>query len=137
VELRYLYIGSADTGRDVDAWLGVPGAGLRWRFRAFGADVAAVDLGSRPTVLVADHRPAGTVLPIYSVDDLDTAVAGLAGEGWTVETGPLGTPEGPATLVRAPGGAEIALLRVDRPGAMDSAYTDAGNRHAVRSAYGG
>ena len=42
-----------------------PGRELRWRFQHFGADVAAIDLGTRPTVLLADHRPTGSVLPIY------------------------------------------------------------------------
>jgi hypothetical protein len=65
VELRYLYIGSSDTGSDVASWLALPGTRLRWRFRHFGADVAAIDPGERPLLLIADHRPPGSVLPIY------------------------------------------------------------------------
>jgi hypothetical protein len=132
LQLRYLYVGSTDTELDTAAWLGVPGARLIWRFRHFGADVAAIDLGSPPRVLIADHRPAGSVLPIYAVDDLDAAVAALSGQGWTVEAGPMGTPEGPACVVRPTEGAAIALLRVDRPDAMESSYADTGNPHAVR-----
>ena len=71
VELRFLYLGSDNTDDDLAAWLALPGARLRWRFDAFGADVAAVDLGAPPLVLLADHRPAGSVLPIYAVTDLD------------------------------------------------------------------
>src|SRR5438045_2230164 len=69
VELRYLYVGSSDVDEDLPTWLALPGARLRWRFRRFGADVAAVDLGAPPVVLVADHRPAGSVLPIFAVAD--------------------------------------------------------------------
>jgi hypothetical protein len=129
VELRFLYVATADTGRDLAAWLSLPGATMKWRFRHFGADVAAIDLGTPPIVMLADHRPAGTVLPIYAVHDLDGAVEML--EGWTVEAR-LGTPEGPVALVRDASGNELALLRVDAPGAMDRAYADRANGHAVR-----
>lgn len=132
MKLRFVYVGSTDTERDLAAWLSIPGARLRWRFRHFGADVAAVDLGSPPLVLVADHRPAGSILPIYAVADLDTVGARLGAGGWTLEVGPTGTPEGPASVWRDASGAAIALLRVDRPDVMDAAYTDEGNTHAVR-----
>jgi hypothetical protein len=57
VELRYLYVGSSDTGRDLDAWLSLPGAAARWRFRPFGADVAAVELVAIVKNVLAGHRP--------------------------------------------------------------------------------
>ena len=136
MELRYLYLGSADTQRDVAAWSAVPGAVVRWRFRHFGADVAAVDLGAPPVLLIADHRPAGSVLPIYAVADLDAAVDGMAAHGWTVVVRSMGTPEGLAAVVRDASGVEVALLAVERPGAMDQAYAAADNTHAVRPAGG-
>ena len=132
MQLRYLYIGSADTARDLDAWLAMPGATLRWRFRHFGVDVAAVDLGAAPVVLLADHRPAGTVLPIYAVDDLDDVVATVEASGWSIEARSLGTPEGPAAVVRDASGNDVAFVRVDRPVVMDRAYADPANPHAVR-----
>jgi hypothetical protein len=136
VELRYLYVGSTDTERDVATWLRLPHARLRWRFQHFGADVAAIDLGARPFVLIADHRPPGSVLPIYAVDDLSTAVHGLDGNGWSVELGPVGTPEGPATVLHDRSGATIALLQVDRPEAMETSYADPRSTHAVRPVSG-
>ncbi len=132
MELRYLYLGSSDVDADVAAWLRVPRAQLRWRFRHFGADVAAIDPGSRPFILVADHRPPGSVLPIYATDTLDATLAALEGHGWSLELGPIGTPEGPACVLRNLGGAAIALLQVDRSDAMESAYADVSNVHAVR-----
>jgi hypothetical protein len=132
MDLRYLYVGSSDVGRDVAAWMAVSGAQMRWRFRHFGADVAAIDLGSAPTVLLADHRSPGSVLPIYAVDDLDGVRDALEGHGWTVEARSIGTPEGPAAVLHDISGTEIALLRVDRPAAMETAYAARDNVHAVR-----
>jgi len=132
MELRFLYVGSDDTETDLAAWLRVPGATMRWRFQHFGADVAAVDLGAPPLVLIADHRPAGSVLPIYAVDDLAAATAELVDSGWGVELGPMGTPEGDATVLVDPSGTAIALLEVTRPDAMAAAYADRANTHAVR-----
>src|SRR3954471_17530358 len=104
MELRFLYVGSDDIEADLPAWLRVPDSRLRWRFQHFGADVGAVDLGTPPLVLIADHRPAGSVLPIYAVDDLERATEDLVNgdEGWRVDVGPMGTPEGPATALVDP-----------------------------------
>jgi hypothetical protein len=131
VELRYLYVGCDDTERDLEAWLAAPGARLRWRFRHFGADVAAVELGTGPAVLLADHRAPGSVTPIFSVADLEATRAALVAAGWSAVGAPMGTPEGPAAVLRDRGGAEIALLRVDAPRAMEDAYRDPENAHAV------
>jgi hypothetical protein len=132
VDLRYLYVGSSDTGRDVATWLAVPGARVRWRFQHFGADVAAIDVGAAPTVLLADHRPAGSVLPIYAVSELEGVCAALERSGWTIEARSLGTPEGPAAVLHDVSGTKIALLQVDRPTAMETAYAAPDNVHAVR-----
>jgi hypothetical protein len=134
VILRYLYVGSSDTTRDLTTWSALPGAKIRWRFQHFGADVAAVDLGSSPIVLLADHRPSGSILPIYAVGDLDSAVTALERDGWTVRERSFGTPEGPAALLGDQSGTELALLQVDRPQAMEAAYEDERNSHAVRPA---
>jgi len=132
VQLRYLYVGTDDTERDLQVWRGLPGATVRWRFRHFGADVACIDLGGLPRVLLADHRPTGSVLPIYAVDDLAAAVAELADAGWHVEAAALGTPEGLAGVLHDASGTELALLQVERPEAMEASYADPSNSHAVR-----
>jgi len=135
LELRYFYVGVENTDAELPRWLALPNATVRWRFRRFGADVACVDLGARPFVLLADHRPAGSVLPLYAVDDLASATRELTdGGGWEVELGPVGTPEGDATVLQNDDGVEIALLQVDRPNQMEDAYASPGNDHAVRSA---
>lgn len=129
-----MYVGTSDTERDLASWLAIPGARLRWRFHNFGADVAAVDLGTPPLVLLADHRPAGSVLPIFAVDGLDATGAALAGAGWALEMGPVGTPEGLTSVWCDASGTMVALLEVERPDALDGAYGDQTNSHAIRSA---
>ena len=134
--LRYLYVGTSDIAHDLATWSALPGATVRWRFQHFDADVAAVDLGSPPVVLLADHRPPGSILPIYAVDDLESSVTAMERVGWIVEERSFGTPEGLAALLGSPGGSQVALLQVDRPQAMETAFDDAGNDHAVRQPLG-
>jgi len=129
-ELRFLYIGVDDTDAAVAAWAEGMGARLRWRFQRFGADVAGLDVGDGPVVMLADHRPAGSVLPIWTVPDLDDAAAILRDAAWSV-VGPEGTPEGDVIVATGPDDVEVALLQVVRPGALDGAYTDDDNPHRV------
>jgi hypothetical protein len=129
-ELRFLYVGVDDTSAAVAEWVAGLGATVRWRFQHFGADVAGLELGDGPLVLLADHRPTGSVLPIWTVDDLAAAMATLTAAGWDV-AGPMGTPEGDAAVATSSDGSELALLEVVRPGAMDGAYADESNTHRV------
>ena len=130
-DLRFLYVGTADTDASVAHYTTTLGGTLRWRFQHFGADVAAIELGDGPLVLLADHRPAGSVLPLWVVEDLDAMIDACRARGAEVE-GPAGTPDGPAIVVREPGGTEVGFIRIDRPGALDGAWQDAENTHRVR-----
>ncbi len=129
-DLRFLYVGVDDTGAAVDLYRAAFGARLRWRFQRFGADVAGLEVGHGPLVLLADHRPTGSVLPIWAVDDL-AAVQDRAQAAGAVVAGPEGTPEGDVVVVSAPGH-EVAFLAVVRPGALDEAFDDDDNPSRVR-----
>lgn len=132
--LRFLYAGVRDTDSAIAFHVDVLGARVRWRFQHFGADVAAIDLPgdteTSPLLLLADHRPPGTILPIYEIDDLAAGVAHFRAAGVPVD-GPMGSPEGDAIVVHDPAGGALAFLQVDRPGAMDAAFTDERNEHRV------
>lgn len=117
--LVYLYVGSADVSGDVAFYRENLGGELIWHHRAFGAEVAAVRLGDGPLLLLADHRKPGTVLPIWTVDDIDATLAGLKERGWTGTTTRVEVPDGPCLLVRDPTGNEIGLLQQTRPGVME------------------
>ncbi len=132
-ELVYLYVGTDDVERDRTFYIEALGAEPVWRFRAFATEVAAVRLApGAPLVLLAEHRPAPSCLPIWSVTDLDAAVARLAASGFEVHGETAGTPDGPVHVLRDPSGNEIGLLRQDRPNALDAAFADPDHENAVR-----
>jgi hypothetical protein len=130
--LAYLYVGSADVGTDLVFWQDALGARLRWRFRAFGADVAAVEVGAGPPVLLASHRPPGTVLPIWAVTDVVALIDHLRSTGWDHHGVELEIPDGAVFVFHDPSGTELAALQIVRPDALDAAWRDPDNPRAVR-----
>lgn len=131
--LAYLYLGTSDAATDLAFYQEAFGAQLVWRFHAFGTDVGAVRIASEgPLVVLAEHRPAPSCLPIWTVADLDAAVERLARSKFAPAGETVGTPDGPVHVLRDPSGNEIGLLRADRPGALEAAYADPDNDRAVR-----
>ncbi|MGQ0534712.1 MAG: VOC family protein [Methanobacteriota archaeon] len=118
--LRYLYVGSADVDGDLARWSLAPGARVAWDLRAFGARVAAVDLGGDPKLILADHRPAPSCLPVFEVGDLEGAMRDLQARGWAPKQEPFEIPDGPCAVYADASGNEVALFQVARPGAFDS-----------------
>ena len=123
-KLHSVYVGSGDIDGDVAAFTAL-GARLVWRFRRFGAEVAGLRLHDGTLAMFADHRPAGSVLPLVEVSSLDDPCVPRAGH--TAET-----PDGTVRVARLPGGAEIGFIEVTRRDALEGAYSDPGNQHAVR-----
>src|SRR5258707_1168980 len=121
-ELVYLYVGTDDVDRDRAFYIEALGAAPVWRFQAFATDVAAVRVGPGPLVLLAEHRPAPSCLPIWSVADLDAAVERLRASGFESHRQTAGTPDGPVHPLRDPSGNELGLLQQDRPNALGAAY---------------
>ena len=130
--LDYVYVGVEDTSRSVAFYRDVLGATVVWRFRRFGADVAAIRLGAGPLLLLADHRPVPSVMPIYTVQDLAATMSSLAARGWKEAGPPMETPDGPAVTFRDPDGNPLAFLQRDGPEAMGKAFADPANSSAVR-----
>ena len=126
--LVYLYIGSNDIRADLAWYDEVLGGDLVWRFEAFGADVAAVRVGPEgsPLVVLADHRPVPSCLPIWAVRSLAVTSEWLRDRVARPRRS-VGVPDGPCLVLHDPSGNEIALLQQDRPEAMPSAYQDMTN----------
>jgi predicted enzyme related to lactoylglutathione lyase len=129
--LRYLYVGSSDVPRDVAYYRDVLGGALLWWFEDFGTQVAGMRVGGGPDVLLAGHRHAPGVLPIYEVEALKDTMKTLEARGWQRKDGPFGIPDGDCCTFEDPSGNEWAIFEATRPDAMPTAYKDMQNRHAV------
>jgi predicted enzyme related to lactoylglutathione lyase len=132
--LAYLYVGTADFDRDAAFYERVLGAARVWAFHAFGARVAAFRLCGGPLLLLADHRPAPSCLPVFAVADLEAAAAGLKARGWQSDGDVFEVPNGPCLRFTDPSGNQFAILQDDRPDAMERAYADPANPNALRGA---
>jgi hypothetical protein len=117
--LVYLYVGSDDVPADVAFYRDHLGAEIVWHRRAMGTEVAAVRLGDGPLILMADHRRAPSILPIWAVEDVKAARESLSRSGWEGQTDRVEAPDGPCLLLRDPSGNEIGLLQQTRPGIME------------------
>lgn len=131
-KLAYLYVGTADFDRDSAYYENVLGAEKVWAFHAFDARVAAFRLCEGPLMLLADHRPAPSCMPIIAVENLEAAAADLMARGWRGEGEAFEVPNGPCRRFTDPSGNPYALLQNDRPDAMERAYIDPANPNAIR-----
>jgi hypothetical protein len=126
-EVAYLYVGSEDVGRDLSFYLDGLGAELVWHFKAMGTEVAAVRMGPGPLVLLADHRPVPSVLPIWECPELDAAVEALRASGWTGKEMLFEVPDGPCAVLEDPSGNQLALLNRVRPNVLIGSWSDRRN----------
>ncbi len=117
--LVYLYVGSADVGRDLGFYVDQVGGEQVWRVSSGGTEVAAVRLGEGPLILLSDHRPAPSVLQIWAVDDLRQTADALRTTGWSGPEHTVEVPDGPCLILTDPSGNEVGLLEQIRPGVME------------------
>lgn len=122
--LRFLYIGTADFERDLDHYRNALGARLVWQFQDFGARVAAVSVGDAPLLLLADHRPAPSCMPVYQVENLATTVKELKARGWKASGRRFEIPNGPCYRFDDPSGNPFALFEDVRPNALNGGRDD-------------
>jgi predicted enzyme related to lactoylglutathione lyase len=128
----YLYVGVDDVRAAVAFYEQALEAEFLWHFRRFGTEVAAVRVSEGgPKVLLAEHRPTPSCIPIWTVADLDAVVAGLAARGFADRGVSAGTPDGPVHVLRDPDGNELAFLQQDVPDALVAHYDDPNNDAAV------
>ncbi len=113
--LAFLYMGTANFARDVAYYRDVLGAELVWNRTGFGAHVAAFRLGEGPLLLLADHRPAPSLMPIYEVADLKATAKALKKRGWKPDGGSFEIPNGPCYAFEDPSGNRFAIFENVRP----------------------
>jgi hypothetical protein len=117
--LRYLYVGSSDAARDIAAWERIPGVEKVWDFTEFGTRVAGFRIGEGPMWLVAGHRAAPGILPIFAVKVLGKSVAAMAKSGWEPHGDEFEVPDGPCQTFKDPSGNELVLMEERRPRALE------------------
>jgi predicted enzyme related to lactoylglutathione lyase len=113
--LKYLYVASARFDDDLAYYRDVLKAELVWNFHEFGANVAAFKVGQGPMVLIADHRKAPNVMPVFIVDNLKATVKQLKERGWAADAGPFEIPDGPCYTFSDPSGNQFAIFENVRP----------------------
>ena len=86
-----------------------------WNLTGFGAHVAAFRLSEGPLVLLADHRPAPTCMPVYAVKDLGETVKVLKKRGWKPDGGRFEIPNGPCYAFEDPSKNRFAIFENVRP----------------------
>ena len=114
-ELRFLYVGSADVGRDLKYYVDALGSKKVWDRTAFGTRVAAVRVAEGPLILLAGHRSAPSCLPIFDVDDIEATARELKRHGWHPESDRFEIPNGPCYLFKDPSGNQLAIFQDVRP----------------------
>lgn len=102
--LEYLYVGTAHFERDLSYYRDFLGAPLVWNLEGMGAHVAAFRLGRGPLLLLADHRPAPSCMPLYRVEHLKATAKALRKRGWKPEGRPFEIPNGPCYVFDDPSG---------------------------------
>jgi predicted enzyme related to lactoylglutathione lyase len=114
-KLEYLYVGSSDFERDLAYYRDVLKAELVWNLTGFGAHVAAFRVAEGPLLLLADHRPAPTCMPVYAVKDLGETVKSLKRRGWRPDGGRFEIPNGPCYAFEDPSKNRFAICENVRP----------------------
>jgi hypothetical protein len=113
-QLDFLYMPSRDVAADRSYLTDVLGGRAVFAVEAMGTRVAAVELGSGPPLLLAEHLAGEAPILVYRVADLAATLATLAARGWT-PTATFDIPQGPCCSFRTPGGQRLALYQRTRP----------------------
>ena len=124
--LRFLYVGSSDVAKDLDYYTKLLGAKKVWDFTSMGIRVAAVQVCSGPLLLLAGHRPAPSVLPVFEVGNLKASAKEFESRGWQAEGEEFEIPNGPCYLFRDPSGNQMALFQDVRPRLLESGFRETG-----------
>src|SRR5437879_1951938 len=111
-KLLYLYVGTSDFERDLEYYTKVLGAKVVWNQHAFGAKVAALRLCQGTQYLLADHRPAPSILPLFEVKDLKAKAKELRARGWKSEGRSFEVPPGPCVVFKDPSGNELGIREI-------------------------
>jgi hypothetical protein len=117
--LEFVYLPSRDVAADVTHFTDAVGAELVFAIEAFGTRVAMVRLQrDPPALLLAGHLDGDQPILVYSVPDLERAIADVQARG--VEIGArFEIPMGPGVELVNPGPQRLALYESTRPHTLE------------------
>ena len=115
--LDFLYTPAPDVDAAIAHFVDDLGAELRWKVRAMGTTVAALQLSSiGPLVLVAGHLHGETPILVYRVEDYGRTTAALRTAGVALQE--LEIPHGPCAAFSTLDGQRLAVYELIRPQAV-------------------
>jgi len=119
-------VGSSDVRKDLDYYTKILGARKIWDFTSMGTRVAAINVSSGPLLLLAGHRPAPSVLPVFEVENLKATVKEFRSRGWLPDGEQFEIPNGPCYLFKDPSGNQMAIFQDVRPRLLESGFRETG-----------
>ena len=114
LSLDFVYMPSKDVDGDPKYYVDVLGAEEVFNIKDEGAQVAMVDMGTGPRLLLADHDGPDSAIMIYRVESLKKAKAELSKRGWKKDA-ELEIPHGPVCTFTAANGQRLAIYELERP----------------------
>ena len=124
--LAFSLCGKLHVRKDLEYYTKTLGARKIWDFTSMGTRVAAVNVSSGPLLLLAGHRPAPSVLPVFEVENLKATVKELRNRGWRPDGGEFEIPNGPCYLFKDPSGNQMAIFQDVRPRLLESGFRETG-----------
>lgn len=115
-EFTYIYASTEHYDEDRSFYLDIIKAKLLWEFHEFNAKVAAFDLtGSKPYLLIADHRETNIPRFLYQVENLKKAMKVLKSQGLEFDGEPFSLPDGPCAAFKDHSGNSFGIFEPKRP----------------------
>lgn len=114
LSLDFVYIPSKDVDKDLKYYAEVLGAEVVFNIKDMGTQVAMVNIGAGPRLLLAGHLDGEVPVLLYRVENLKAAMKELKTRGWK-KGSEVELPHGPACTFEAEGGQRFAIYELVRP----------------------
>lgn len=92
----------------------IPGVNVVFNIEEMGTQVAMLDVGAGPRLLLAAHLEGELPIFIYRVENIKKAIKELKVRGWK-KGQEVEIPHGPACTFTAAGGQRFAVYQLTRP----------------------
>jgi hypothetical protein len=114
LSLDFVYMPSKDIDNDLKYYVDVLGAQEVFNIKDDEAQVAMVNMGAGPRLLLADHDGPDRAIMIYRVENLKKAKSELGKRGWKKDA-ELEIPHGPVCTFTASNRERFAIYELVRP----------------------